>query len=264
MAVPDAPRVIYEVSPLDEVICQLRFPPILRIDAESPVKFQETLRGPYPFYESRSAIRLPAGVSEGLAQMISVDLPNAGAKSHEFASRDRVWNVKLNRHFLALTCHRYDRWENFRSRLAEAVGALEKEYNPSFYTRIGLRYRNVIRRSRLPDKEPPWKWSDLIQPWIAGLLGRSEVCDAVIDTKAMAQFLLRDEVSRCTLNYGSIVEEPSQEVVFVIDADCFIEQQTEPTDALSRLDNLNREARLLFRWCITDRLHEASGPRPAD
>ena len=36
-------RCIYRRSPLIEVICQLRFPAILRIDAQAPAQFQEAI-----------------------------------------------------------------------------------------------------------------------------------------------------------------------------------------------------------------------------
>ena len=46
-------RCIYRRSPLIEVICQLRFPAILRIDAQAPAQFQEAIRGDYPQFSQR-------------------------------------------------------------------------------------------------------------------------------------------------------------------------------------------------------------------
>jgi uncharacterized protein (TIGR04255 family) len=78
MLFPDVPRVIYEVNPLEEVICQLRFLPVLKIDTEPPAGFQEEIRAEYPLYESKSPLRLPAGLPSSLVQMI---LPLGGAKA---------------------------------------------------------------------------------------------------------------------------------------------------------------------------------------
>jgi hypothetical protein len=41
---PESERIIYAKNPLESVICQLRFPAILKISSEPPVEFQETLR----------------------------------------------------------------------------------------------------------------------------------------------------------------------------------------------------------------------------
>ena len=43
-------RVKYEISPLAEVIFQVRFPNILRIAAEEPSAFQEAIRESYPLF----------------------------------------------------------------------------------------------------------------------------------------------------------------------------------------------------------------------
>src|ERR1700733_6499774 len=111
MAFPDVERVIYEHNPLREVVCQLRFPPILRIDAESPVQFQDLIRAEYPFYQARPALRLPPGVLPDMAQMIAASLPMAGQKAHVFESKDKTWNLSLSREILGLACRKYERWE---------------------------------------------------------------------------------------------------------------------------------------------------------
>ena len=147
MAFPDAERVIYDKNPLVEVICQLRFPPVLRIDVDPPAAFQERVRADYPFYELKSAVQFPAGVPPEIAQLVGAGLPFAGQKWHEFASQDRAWDLKLSREFISLACRSYTRWEDFRQRLAGAFEALMTQYRPSFVTRIGLRYQDIIRRA---------------------------------------------------------------------------------------------------------------------
>ena len=42
------PRKFYRRSPLIEVICQLRFPDILKIEAHEPADFQDAIRQVYP------------------------------------------------------------------------------------------------------------------------------------------------------------------------------------------------------------------------
>lgn len=259
MLFPNVPRVIYQLNPLQEVICQLRFPAILKIDTELPASFQEQIRAEYPFYEAKSPLRLPAGFPPNLTQMIVADLPLGGLKSHDFTSKDRDWSLNLTREFLALTCRSYERWENFRERLKEACDALDKYYNPVLFTRIGLRYRDVIRRSRLQLVETPW--SELLQSWISGVLGSPEMADHVKNMASSFLMDLPEERGRIQVSSGLAVDGQSNEIVFVIDADFYTEQHTEPSDVFNRLNLLNRYARNFFRWCITSRLHEAMRPR---
>lgn len=51
-------RVIYAKRQLVEVICQLRFPEILKIDVSEPADFQERIRRDYPQYEKLSLIHI--------------------------------------------------------------------------------------------------------------------------------------------------------------------------------------------------------------
>ena len=52
-------RCIYKKSQLGEVICQLRFPEILTIEANVPVQFQEAIRADFPRYSVRKESPAP-------------------------------------------------------------------------------------------------------------------------------------------------------------------------------------------------------------
>jgi len=261
MAFPDANRVIYERNPLEEVICQIRFPTILKIDAESPAAFQEGVRGRFPFYKSKPTLKLPANVPPDLAAMLARDLPlGMGQTAHEFTSRDEKWTLTLTRDFLALTCRTYRRWEEFKEHLSVPLETLQACYAPSFFTRIGLRYRDVIRRSVLGLEGVGW--GELLKPWIAGALHSGGVAEDVEHTAGEICIRLPDGRSRVRAHHGIAMDETTKEACYVIDADFFNEQQTEPTDALHCLDFLNHQSRLFFRWCIEDHLHRVMGPQP--
>ena len=47
------PRCIYRSNQLAEVICQLRFPEILKIPTETPAAFQDAIREDFPRYARR-------------------------------------------------------------------------------------------------------------------------------------------------------------------------------------------------------------------
>ncbi|HQU44113.1 MAG TPA: TIGR04255 family protein, partial [Pirellulales bacterium] len=75
MPLPEFPRVIYGKNPLEVVICQLRFPPILRIGAELPAEFQERIRKDYPEFRDRSAaLGMPAQFAQSLPIELSVSV----------------------------------------------------------------------------------------------------------------------------------------------------------------------------------------------
>jgi uncharacterized protein (TIGR04255 family) len=268
---PESPRVIYEHNPLADVICQLRFPAVLRVDAEIPAPFQERVRDTFPVFTETAPpdpINLPPNiprpVAEQLAQQVAaVRAATMPPKAYNFATEDGQWTLSLSRESMSLTCKRYRRWEEFRELLTPAVTALQEEYRPAYFSRVGLRYQDVICRTDL-DLTVATPWSDLIRPAIAGELGAPEISGEV--TLAARQLLVRLPVvnGKVLLQHGLGRKDLSTEVgeeCFVIDADYFTDDRTEVLDALTTLNALNGQAGRLFRWCITDRLHDALLPR---
>lgn len=168
---PAAERVLYDRNPLEEVICQLRFPPILRIASEVPALFQEAIRREFPLYSEDEAIAgLPANLSAELASLLKSNLAGGAETTRRFGSPDG-WSVSLTSEFIALSTTKYTRWEDFRSRLRLPLKALVDVYSPAFFSRVGLRYRDVIRRSALGLESVPW--SELLKPQIAAELSDS-------------------------------------------------------------------------------------------
>ncbi len=261
MALPEAERVIYETNPLEEVICQVRFPRILKLETEAPSGFQERIRSDYPIYKRNQGLSL-GGLPQSLAEIMSREFPSASTpRSHEFESRDGNWVLTLNPESLALTCKRYSRWEDFRSRLEDALATFLALYPSSFYVRLGLRYKNVIRRSRLGLSES--SWSELLRPWILGAYSRPEMRDEVEHHYLQTMLRLADEQGHVIITSGTVRDLKAGEECYLIDADFFIEKQTECADAHDKLDLLNAQSDRFFHWCIEERLHHAFLPRPS-
>jgi uncharacterized protein (TIGR04255 family) len=254
MPFPEKERVIYQINPIEEATCQLRFPPILKIDTELPSEFQDRIRGKYPFYKTQAAVNLPGALSSQWMLPIG---PNQNI--HEFASKDGNWSLSLTREYLSLTCRRYERWEEFKEHLSEPLSVLDKLYTPAVFVRIGLQYRNVIHRSKLGLTNVGW--DRLLQPWIAGAFTRPEVASNIDISVSQWSIRLSNGQSRVQVLHGLSSHVLTQELCYSIDADFYDQQQTEPRHAIERLDFLNNQARLFFRWCITEELHEAMQPR---
>lgn len=259
MIFPDSPRVIYSQNPLEEVICQLRFPAILRVDTEIPAAFQDKIRNDYPLFTERQSPEEGLGIPPEVLKALGQDLPiHTGKQGYEFASDDQVWKVVLTRDFLALTTTKYERWEQFRGHLMLPLGALIEQYSPAFYSRIGLRYRDVIKKSKLDLKEV--QWSELLNSYVAGELS-SPIASAIKKVSRGVNIELPNGMGQVRIRHGLMSPNESGEQYYVIDADFYTDQRTEVSDAIERLGHFNREAGRLFRWCITERLHAAMGPQ---
>jgi uncharacterized protein (TIGR04255 family) len=173
MNLPEFERVIYKRNPLVEVVCQLRFPPILKISHQEPVEFQDEIRFKYPHFETAKA-QFPSEILQIVQQL---GLPLQSDIAYSFKSEDQRWNLSITKDFIALTTSSYERYEQFKQRLEEALEIFEHIYKPSFYTRIGLRYQDLVIRSKLGIEDK--NWSDLIAKHIASELHDPELSSSI-------------------------------------------------------------------------------------
>lgn len=261
MNLPEFERAIYKRNPLVQVICQLRFPPILKISHQEPVEFQDEIRFQYPLFET-TRTQVPSEISNIMQEF---GLPVQNDIAYTFKSEDQTWNLSITKDFIALATSSYKRYEQFKQRFEEALEIFQRIYKPSFYIRAGLRYQDLIIRSKLEIEDKDW--SDLIAKHIASELHEPELSSSIQSvTKSL---ILKTENGQINFNHGFVnVKEQNQnndEAAYLFDADFYTEQKIEANgDVWNILDQFNKSARKLFRWSITDTLHNAMQPQSID
>ena len=250
---------VYEKNQIIETICQLRFPPILSIEAKEPADFQDTVRETFPRYECRVE-KLPAGNGGEVQSM----------KNHSFISADGSCKLSLTKNFIAFSTVHYAGWETFANLLDEPLCQFIRIYKPAYFERIGLRFLNGISRENLGLSGH--RWSDLLQPQYLSVLDDDDVEEDSVSKCSVD--LERKLDSRCSLKLhagpGSIrrtvrtgnglqtVQEP--EVRFIFDLDVFSGGNIPLAAAAETMELLHSHADRIFSDAITDALHEAMEP----
>ena len=265
MLFPQTSRVEYNNNPLEEVICQVRFPPILKIGTVLPADFQDEVRKQFPLYEAQpdGGIPLPNQVRELLSGAGIGDLlPTQAPHLHRFSTEDTSRSISLQADFIALTVKDYKRWQDFRDQFRLVESKFRHLYEPSFYSRIGLRYRDVIARNELG--LDGCSWGDLLNRDLVGLLQGEDISSQVGQAMTVIRMQLPDiEGTQLTLRYG-LAPDSNQFPLnsYTIDTDIFTEQKVVPNDCFDLLDRFNGVAGNIFRWAITDTLRDALEPNP--
>lgn len=259
MKLPDYERVIYEYNPLIEVTAQIRFPTILKITSQQPVDFQDRVRFEYPIFEASRNLQIPVEVSNLLTQFS----PNiASDLTYQFKSEDLSCQLSLDKNSITLVTNKYERYEKFIEKFKNTVEIFENIYNPSFYSRISLRYRDLIIRSKL--NIPEKKWNELIPKHIASELYTPELEESIINF--IKNLKLQTDFGQVNFNHGLVqvkdTEKNLDELAYLLDADFFTQKKLERGENVwSTFDKANRTARNLFRWSITKELHNAMRPQ---
>jgi uncharacterized protein (TIGR04255 family) len=256
-----ATSLIYQRNPLVEVVCQLRFPPILKISHQEPVELQDEIRFQYPLFETTQS-EIPLEILKVVQQF---GLPLQTDTLYSFKSEDQRWTLSITKDFIALATSSYERYEQFRQRFEQALEIFERIYKPSFYKRIGLRYQDLIIRSKLGIEDK--QWSDLIAKHLASELHDPELSSSI--ESITKNLILKMETGQINLNHGLVAvkesNEDAGEIAYLFNTDFYTERKIEVNgDVWNSLDHFNKSARRLFRWSITDTLHNAMQPRSVD
>jgi len=260
MPFPHAERVIYRKNPLDRVICQLRFPPILTIETKIPDEFQESIRGDFPEFQVRQEpiVQIAPDVQKEVPTEFLQRIMPSQTKNYEFLSKKGDWKVNLTRTFIALTANEYRRWEEFKEMFAAPLNALTRIYEPAYFSRIGLRYIDIIRRSVLGLNEA--QWCDLLDSHILGLLGRPDVQNDIQSFEAKYEVRLSDTSSTVRITTALVQSPDNDETCFMIDSDFHNAEKTDIGYAIPKLDYFHERATNLIQSLITERLHTAMAP----
>lgn len=252
MPFPETKRVQYENSPLVEVLCQFRYPPILKIDTEIPGNFQELIRKDFPLFSEKLEI--------------AYQLPNQlfGAqkntsKNYEFLDEHGKYKVNLTRTFISLSTRNYTDWDKFYSTLKPIVDGLSDIYSIPRFTRVGLRYVNLISRENLGLQGVQWK--DLIEPHFIGFLN-SSISENIDTFENTAEVILEDKVSKARIIAGLALKNGDvNEKSFLIDTDFFYSKPLNRAEGFDKLNFLHERAGRLIQWAIKEKLHTALKPK---
>lgn len=253
---PSKSDVPLKNAPLVEVVCQVKFPPILRINTEEPSDFQEAIRHKFPKIEIEQGflLRVPKPGSGGT--------PSAepqSKKTYRFHTKDEGTAVSLASDFFALSTKQYTHWRDFSDYLRLTEEAVKRVYTPSYATRIGLRYINRLTSENTGHKA----LGEILSVLNPGLIGytQSEVWST--PGEMQSRLLLSDDDAQLNLRTGYGRSEDDGPF-FVLDLDYFDEGELPLSNLIERCDKYHDVIYRAFRWCIPDENLKLFKPSPEE
>lgn len=248
-------RVRYGKSPLAEVFFQLRFPTILSINSTLPVAFQDQIREKFPYFESQVEEQNDIIYNP---QMKTTALRKTGEnKNYVFITENKFTKINLTPSFITISTRAYSQWEDFKKNIEYVIPLFEENYKPSFYTRVGLRYIDVITRSRLSLENK--KWTELIKPHVLGMITEErENCVKSYVSETEYETKIENILSKSHFEFVRI--NGQTELSLLIDCDYYYLGVTKKDDMISVAENLHDASSMFIQTAITDDLHKAMEP----
>lgn len=252
-------RCVYRKNQLNSVICQLRFPDILSIEANLPVEFQEAIRDEFPQFSSRKETPAPKVV--GIPGNMHLE-NQAQCTNYTFTSADGAWRANLTSKFISLACFKYTCWEDFAKRLDKPLAAFIKIYKPAYFERLGLRYVNLFSRNDLELTDVPYR--DMVSAcWLGPLLEEDVMESAATKCGIDVEISLRGGC-RAKIHSGPVLlrqgGQTDPEPKFAFDQDLFMTGKVPVNYSAGSLETLHSQAYSIFRGAITEMLHNAMEP----
>lgn len=221
---------------LRQAVCELRFPTLLSLaENRMPASFAMALRKVYPVQET----------------MIEVGV-NMGARTdssyhHAFRSNNGLWVVTLKSSSVSIETTRYTRFEEMLARVKMVTDALVPVIDSEFFTRIGLRYINLVETSTplLQD----WVCQALVYPLALGMFKRVGESSGRLQMQAEDGGCLLQHGLRLKPGASSLPGEPVPTPDYVIDIDVF-RQDVAVADAQAAIERAHGQAFALFDWTL--------------
>jgi uncharacterized protein (TIGR04255 family) len=249
---PSVEEVLLPASPLVNVIAQVRFPAVMRIEADKGfvATFQEAIRQDYPILRAERQLGVmigPAGVQ-----------PQDAGTLWRFEAKDPdAWQVTLAPAFVSLSAKRYTRRSDFLARLTVVLHALEGWLAPNVCDRIGVRYVDRVTGDSLS------RLGRLVRSEVLGVAGEAAGMGQVEIVHALSDTLFQlDDSTQLRGRWGRLPAgatydpgiEPAREPSWVLDLD-HSTSQAEDFDLAAitgKVALFCDRIYTFFRWAVTD------------
>ncbi len=247
----------YKHPPIDEAICEIRFAPSSEWDLTVPGRFHAEIKTAYAGKPEQQKVELEAGFQVGDQTSGQLKLKQGIARV-KFPTLDgrRLLSVGPDLIGIHLLRPYPPGWlEDFRPRIAFALDAYRRLFEPVGLRRVGVRYINriVVPSERFDLGEyftAPITIPDGLPTEIGAFLTRIE--SAYNDST-------EESPIRLVLTFATLKEQAPEKAAFLLDIDVIQEWPKDPLSlelALERIDDLRPRERVAFEALITENARE--------
>ena len=235
-------------STLYNVIFKISFPDILRIASEQPILFQDSvMKEGYTEFEQ--------GSTSNLSERVENYLPD-DFKVFHFFTEQGDWDCVLSRNSLGLRClSNYVNYSDFRQKLERILQIFCEIYTVPYLTSVSIKHDNMVNSVFLPNLQVDLQ--SFIPEYIFPML-KTSIANNVLSLQTQSVFddsEIRAVVTHSLLQVSGIFaqKQVSNELSYVVEADCFYEQKTgvRIDEILSKYDRLHELWWNIFQWSIT-------------
>lgn len=254
---PTAPKFTLERHEIAQVICQVRFSPVFRLQqSEELARLQDEVRDEYPDFAQEQAVSFLI-TPQGVAQQ------DTGARNYRFIDHKTGIMLVVGVDFVAIETRRYAAIDQIVDRVCSAVALIERLYAPASRLRLGLRFTNEFR---LDASSPAASAKRAFNASLLGVVADDSLATGVSQSQSVVRFAASDGVALQMIHglqpQGTTVAPApgfpapiqTERPFYLLDIDAFSEGPVPLSSAAvaEEIDAYNDHVRTLFYWATTD------------
>lgn len=251
----------YKNNQITEMLCQIRFSTILKINNESDEslsKFQEKIKEKFPNYQmiNENVVNVEMSGGEENIESITPQILRNNIKNHMFISNSGNKRINLTCNFISLSINEYESWKKFKEDFIWILDNFNQVYKIENFNRIGIRYINAFSKTELGINEQD-NWNQYISEDIVGLSSKYNV--KVYNSNIEIPF---DDNSQMRIISGLGTKQNKDNSilpVFIIDKDTYKLGNIEKGNIDETLENLHSHNSEIFESLIKQNLRDKMG-----
>lgn len=235
--VPKVAPVHYQKNLLEKVVCELRFPTLYGLErGKPPVSLANALRKEFPEHGIIDGLNLTAGA-------VAQDF------GHVFTDKKRRTSITFRASALSIETTSYQSFEEYLARVLFAANAAKDAIDTEFFTRVGLRYINVLPYEQ--GNIGTWVNPAIVSPLAEGVFGEpTEYSGRIAATDGQGGFLLQHGIGKSSA---------SGRFQYLLDYDCWRED-VPVADLQTVMEELHEMEFRLFHWSLAQAAFDYMGP----
>lgn len=249
LALPAPPDEKLARSPLRLVVCQVRHERIMAVaDVSRALEIHEAVRSLFPRIEEITEEQIDVVVGSEGGEVKRTE-PLQGWR---LQSADQKWTAVISQSYFSIETIAYNRWTDFKDRLAVFARSIAKAFSPKLENRLGLR---MIDQIEYPNPSTPTGFKGLIIDDILGPIANADLSHSVKSTQSLVELEGSDGV---TINLQHGCKNFEGTYSYVLDHDCFrqVGRPFSVDTILDTADKFHDLTKQVFRAVITEELYE--------
>ncbi|MBQ9314285.1 MAG: TIGR04255 family protein [Clostridia bacterium] len=257
----------YKNNQITEMVCQLRYSTILKINNESDEdlsKFQERIQNDYPNYKAidENVIDVKMSQAKERIDYLVPQIYRNSMKNYMFSSENETERINLTCNFISYSTTKYECWDIFKEKFIRVFNDFHTVYGVKNYNRLGIRYINGFSKEELQIDESD-NWNKYLDENIVGLLSKHS--DVKVYTNNI-EIPFEDSIQmQITCGLGTKqLPDRSVKPVFIMDKDTYKLGNISEVDINSILEKLHAHNSEMFESLIKQELREKMGVEKND